>query len=334
LALVAALAIIGLLAGPAIAAIGSAFPVQSAGDRGTDVAAIQELFRFHQRAVSGGGGASARGVTTGARNPIVAPVDGIFGAVTVDAVRAFQSSRGLPATGVADPATWSSLVVPLGPGSTGDAVNALQRELREKRSATAVSSDGVYGSATTTAVRAFQAHMGLPQTGTTDAATWQSLIWHYELPQFSASALCDYDPPANANWGAAELIATIEEAGRAMVVAGYGRVAVGDLSYEHGGDHPEHATHEVGLDADLRPMKKANNQCSGGTRWSLSAYDRTATRALIKAIRAATPGHVKEILFNDPVLIAEGLTVFRAGHDDHLHVRLCEAGHPVPLYRC
>ena len=35
-------------------------------------------------------------------------------------------------------------------------------------------------------------------------------------------------------------------------------------------------------------------------------YDRGATRALIKAIRAAAPGHIKVIYFNDPVLIREG----------------------------
>jgi len=81
-------------------------------------------------------------------------------------------------------------------------------------------------------------------------------------------------------------------------------------------------------------MRKANDQCTSPSNWRLAAYDRTATRALILAIRAATPGHVKEILFNDPQLIAEGLTVYRIDHDDHLHVRLCEAGHALQLYRC
>jgi peptidoglycan hydrolase-like protein with peptidoglycan-binding domain len=332
-ALVVALAI-AVVAAPALGAISATYPVQSAGDRGADVAALQELFSHHQRATSSGGGAAARGVTTGARNPIVVPVDGIFGSTTHAAILAFQSSRGLPASGAVDADTWSALIVPIGPASTGPAVRALQRELREKRGATGVPIDGVYGASTTTAVTAFQTHIGLPQTGAVDAATWRRLIWHFELPRFSASALCDYDPPANANWGTAELIATMEEAGRAMVQAGYGRVPLGDLSYEHGGDHPEHATHEVGLDADIRMMRKANDQCSSPSIWRSTAYDRAATRALAKAIRAATPGHVKEILFNDPVLIGEGLTVYRAGHDDHLHVRLCEAWHPVPLYRC
>ena len=45
-------------------------------------------------------------------------------------------------------------------------------------------------------------------------------------------------------------------------------------------------------------------------------------------------GHVKVIYFNDPVLIGEGLTTRLAGHDNHLHVRYCEAWHPVSAYRC
>jgi murein endopeptidase len=119
-----------------------------------------------------------------------------------------------------------------------------------------------------------------------------------------------------------------------MVVAGYGRVAVGDVSFEHGGDIPGHETHERGLDADLRPMRGANDQCTARTNWRLTTYDRSATRALLKAIRAAAPGHIKLIYFNDPVLVGEGLTTRSDGHDDHLHVRLCEAVHVDPRYRC
>ena len=53
-----------------------------------------------------------------------------------------RRAAGCPSNGVVDAATWSALVVPLGPGSTGDAVQALQRELREKRGATSVPIDG------------------------------------------------------------------------------------------------------------------------------------------------------------------------------------------------
>jgi hypothetical protein len=84
----------------------------------------------------------------------------------------------------------------------------------------------------------------------------------------------------------------------------------------------------------IRPLRKANDQCAWGTRWTYATYDRAATRALVKAIRAIAPGHVKLIYFNDPVLISEGLTTWHTGHEDHLHVRFCEATHPVPLYDC
>jgi peptidoglycan hydrolase-like protein with peptidoglycan-binding domain len=319
-----------VVAAPASAALAPFYPTQSIGDRGTDVATIQELFLYHQTPRGSG---SARGVTTGAINPIVVPIDGVFGALTAAGIRGFQAGRLLPETGAVDGATWDALVVPIGPGSTGHAVEALQRELRDKRGATTVPLDGIYGATTAAAVTAFQARMGLPQTGIANATTWRYLVWHYEQPRFSASALCDYDVVSH-NWGTAETVAALEAAGSVMVKAGYGQIAVGDMSLELGGDTPLHVAHEVGLDADLRPMRKANDQCSHGSNWRLTAYDRSATRALIKAIQAATPGHVKFILFNDPQLIAEGLTRYLAGHDDHLHVHFCEAGHPDRDYRC
>ena len=111
-------------------------------------------------------------------------------------------------------------------------------------------------------------------------------------------------------------------------------MALGDVSFEHGGDIPATMTHEQGLDLDIRPIRDNENQCTWGTNWRFSSYDRAATRHSIKAIRAAAPGHVKLIYFNDPVLIGEGLTVHFTGHDDHLHVRYCEVSHPVSTYRC
>ena len=222
-----ALAIVGLImlvagTGPALAAVSSFYPTQSLGDRGTDVWTIQQLIHAQQPAQpppSGGRSVIVRGI-----NPVVVPIDGIFGPTTLAGVRIFQASRGLPETGVVDAATWGALVVPLAQGATGDAVVALQRLLREKRSA-AVPTDGTYGSATTAAVRAFQAHMGLAQRGSVDGATWRALLWHYEVPRFSAAALCDYDRlNGPANWGTAETISTLEAAGAAMVSAGFGRV--------------------------------------------------------------------------------------------------------------
>lgn len=317
---------------PAAAFSQAVWPVQSVGDRGSDVATIQSLLRQHLLP-------APPPVTGRARvwgiNPVVPTVDGLYGETTRIAVRSFQFRSGLAQSGIVDAPTWTRLVVPIGPGATGEAVAALQRLLREKLAATTVPIDGLYGAATVAAVKAFQAHAGLAQTGSMDVTSWRNLAWHFELPRFSSSALCDFSVGNGpANWGTAEMTAVLEAVGAAMVGAGYGRVAIGDVGFEHGGDIPGHITHEVGLDADIRPMRKANDQCSSPSRWHLTTYDREATRALILAIRAAAPGHLKVILFNDPVLIAEGLTVYRSAHDDHLHVRLCEAGHLDPRYRC
>jgi len=321
-AVIVGLALLALLAsaGPAAATVpGVAWPTQSAGDRGTDVIAIQRLLRAR----------------LAAQPALVPPANGVFGSSTVTAVKAFQTSRGLAATGIVDGLTWGKLIVGLSLGATGEAVLGLQVELVEKRRVT-IAVDGAFGSATAAAVVAFQRHMGLPGTGLVNTATWRALAWHYELPRFGAAGLCDYSVGNGpANWGTAEAIDTLEAVGRSVVALGYGRVAVGDISLEHGGPIPGHVTHQRGLDVDVRPLRKANDQCSiAGTRWSSTAYDRSATRAMILKFRALAPGHLKLIYFNDPVLIREGLTRWYGGHDDHVHVRFCEKTHPLAAYDC
>lgn len=307
---------------------GVAWPTQSLGDRGTDVIAIQSMLR--QRLLPT---PLPRRRTT-LRTIVLPPVDGFFGVTTEDAVRRFQAGHGLTATGIVDGPTWLALVIPLGIGSVGPEVAALQRELVEKRAAPLVV-DGIFDSTTRSAVVAFQGHVGIARTGVVDATTWRILVWHYELPRFGASGLCDYSVGNGpANWGTAEAIASLEVSGAWSVAHGYGRVAVGDVSFENGGPIPGHDTHRVGLDVDIRPLRKANDQCTQRTNWRSTTYDRAATRALVKAIRALAPGHVKLIYFNDPVLIAEGLTTRFTGHDDHLHIRYCEATHPNVLYDC
>jgi peptidoglycan hydrolase-like protein with peptidoglycan-binding domain len=300
-----------LVASPVAAA--PRFPHQSVGNRGVDVKAIQGFLRHH--------GATMR-------------VDGIFGATTVAAVRDFQLARGLAVTGAVDEATWVALVVRVADGSTGEAVRALQRQLNEKRGA-GLMINGVYGPATRTALLGFQRHMGLTRNGIAGPLTWRFLIAHFERPLFG-SRVCDYQVGnGTADWGTASAIGQVEAAAGRLVALGHGRVAIGDVGYEHGGDIPGHTSHERGLDVDLRPMRADEAQCRlGSTSWRSSAYDRAATRDLVRAIRAAAPGHVRIIWFNDPVLIREGLTRWSAGHDDHLHVRYCERAHPVPAYDC
>jgi peptidoglycan hydrolase-like protein with peptidoglycan-binding domain len=297
-------------AGPTAAA--PLYPNQSLGNRGVNVKALQGLLMHH--------GAPLR-------------VDGIFGTSTDAAVRAFQTGNGLTVNGQADERTWVALVVRVESGSTGEAVRALQRQLNEKRLAGLVV-DGVFGAPTRAALLAFQRHVGLAQTGVAGPLTWRYLISAFERPVFG-SKVCDYQVGnGRADWGTAAAIGQIEAAAVTPVAKGHGRVAIGDVGFEYGGTIPGHTSHRYGLDVDVRPMRTDERQCSWGVNYRASTYDRAATRDLVKAIRAAAPGHVKLIWFNDPVLVNEGLTSRHTGHDDHLHIRYCEKVHPVAAYDC
>ncbi|HEY6794575.1 MAG TPA: peptidoglycan-binding protein [Kineosporiaceae bacterium] len=134
--------------------------------------------------------------------------DGAFGPLTAAAVAAFRAAHALPAGSGMDAVAWRALLAaasaataprpnppastpaaassgdvaprptpasptpagpPLGYGSTGAAVRALQRALQ----VTPVS--GWFGPVTRAAVIRFQRARGLPATGVVDGATWQAL---------------------------------------------------------------------------------------------------------------------------------------------------------------
>lgn len=307
------LAVLGLVAlssvMPAQAFSGAFFPTQSTGNRGVDVKAIQYLLNIG--------------------------ADGNFSSGTNTAVRNFQTSRGLGVDGIVGPATWDALTPTLRSGSSGNAVRALQLQLNEKHRA-GLTVDGVFGSGTEAAVRSFQTHAGIGSDGVVGPTTWKNLLWHYDYPNFG-SAICDQDPDGNgtANWGTGAAIGQLEAAANQFLATGQGRVPLGDVSKEHGGDIAGHASHEVGLDVDLWPIRTDNGQCTAGRiTWQSSTYDRAATRQLVQAIRNTAPGHIKLIYFNDPQLISEGLTTQYPNHDNHLHVRYCEKGHPNASFDC
>jgi peptidoglycan hydrolase-like protein with peptidoglycan-binding domain len=301
------------VANPAQAFSGAFFHTQSSGNRGADVLAIQHLLAQHGQAT--------------------APTS-VFDSSTVTKVKAFQSARGLGADGIVGPNTWGSLVVTVRQGDNNHAVRALQVELNAKRGAGLVV-DGDFGPATNTAVRNFQSHAGIGVDGIVGPTTWRNLVWHYDYPVFTN--LCDKDPDGNgtANWGTAAAIAQLQKAAADFAATGQGKIPLGDIGFEHGGTIPGHASHDVGLDVDIWPVRTDSAQCTAGRiTWQSSTYDRAATRQLVQMIRAAAPGHVRLIFFNDPVLINEGLTTALSNHDNHLHVRYCEKVHPSSLYVC
>ncbi|MFI1996171.1 peptidoglycan-binding protein [Actinoplanes sp. NPDC020271] len=102
-------------------------------------------------------------------------VDGVFGAQTGDAVRAYQRTRGIPDNGIVCAETWQALIVPVGPGASGNAVSGVQHEFQQRRGL-ASAPDGVFGPGTESAVRAFQAEAGLIVDGVVGTQTWQALV--------------------------------------------------------------------------------------------------------------------------------------------------------------
>jgi peptidoglycan hydrolase-like protein with peptidoglycan-binding domain len=305
----------GLLPASAQAYANAFFPTQSSGNRGADVQGIQYLLQYNGQSVT---------------------ADGVFGASTVTAAKAFQTAKGLGVDGIVGPQTWTALAPTIRSGDNNAAVKALQVELNAKRRLS-LPVDGVFSTTVRDAVTAFQSHAGIGADGIVGPITWRNLAWHYDYPDFSAN-LCDQDPDGNgtaANWATSAAVAQLEQGARAFAATGQGQVPYGDAGFEHGGDIPGHSSHDVGMDIDIWPIRTDNAQCTAGRiTWQSATYDRAATRQLIQSIKAAAPGHVRLIFFNDPTLINEGLTTEWPAHDNHLHVRFCEKVHPSSLYTC
>ena len=300
LIIAAVAATLGVGAAPAQAFPQAFFHTVEQGNKGADVLAAQYLLQ-------------QAGVSVAA--------DGDFGSGTHNAVVQFQRSKGLAADGIVGSGTWGALAVTIQQGSSGPAVRALQSQLNKKRRL-GLAVDGVFGAGTASAVRTFQSHAGISADGVVGPTTWKNLIWHYAYPSFTG--ICDKDPDGNgtANWATGNVIGQLEAAAGDFAGTGNGPIPLGDIGFEHGGDIPGHASHEVGKDADVWPIRTGSDQCTAARiTWQSAAYDRAGTRVLAQRIRAAAPGEVVLIFFNDPTLINEGLTQSYPNHDNHLHVR-------------
>lgn len=96
-------------------------------------------------------------------------------------------------------------------------------------------------------------------------------------------------------------------------------LTVNDVSKPRGGDTSDHAGHETGMSGDLRLPRK-DGTAPGNTTFKSPEYDQDAMRSMLQALQAQTS--VTKVLFNDPVLIGEGLCVAHAGHDNHVHLEI------------
>ena len=149
--------------------------------------------------------------------------DGIFGTGTRSAVIAFQNLFGLTADGIVGPATWGELQQQFksayednNPGSyfgayPGIVLRQGDRGLRVQQmqyyllylhysysSIPRIRADGIFGSGTAAAVRAFQAKFGLTQDGVVGLNTWTQLYSIYS--QRNARILDEEEVPAYPNY--------------------------------------------------------------------------------------------------------------------------------------
>jgi penicillin-insensitive murein endopeptidase len=155
----------------------------------------------------------------------------------------------------------------------------------------------------------------------------------------------------NRNWGQPELVRFIVDLSQAAQAIGWRGLYVGDMSQPRGGPMTSgHASHQIGLDADIWMLPPSSLRLSAGAREGLSSIsvrtdDQTRVNgnwtdshlALIRA--AASDARVDRVFVAAAVKIAMCNVAGRkdrawlqkvrpiAGHNYHFHVRLkCPAG--------
>ena len=117
-------------------------------------------------------------------------VDGDVGPLTDAAIKAFQTSNGLTADGIIGPQTWPKLIVQVKQGSNGEAVKAVQGQLRLRNlpQTLNLAVDGAFGPLTDAGVRAFQQalndenYVNTPVDGIVGPVTWHALVANYLGP--------------------------------------------------------------------------------------------------------------------------------------------------------
>jgi hypothetical protein len=131
-----------------------AWPLRQQGDSGIEVFALQRLLRVAGEDLE---------------------ADGLFGPVTKNKVQHFQSTHGLASDGIVGPQTWPQLIVQVQQGNSGQAVRAVQ-ELLNAKGGYGLAIDGIFGPATTNAVKDWQDDHGLADDGIVGPQTWRSLV--------------------------------------------------------------------------------------------------------------------------------------------------------------
>lgn len=158
-------------------------------------------------------------------------------------------------------------------------------------------------------------------------------------------------PQRNRNWGHPALIAALRELGRRVRAATGKAMLVADIAQPRGGPASGHASHQVGLDADVRfqlvpdrPLDPALRD--EGTELSMVSEGKEIDRTRWNGDQLALLRNAAELpgvdrVFVNPVIKREACQAAAGdrrwlakvvpwyGHDGHMHVRLrCPADSP------
>ena len=159
----------------------------------------------------------------------------------------------------------------------------------------------------------------------------------------------------NRNWGHPDLIRTVEKlSSDARAHVGWPGLLVGDLSQPRGGPSPsDHASHQIGLDADIWLTPMPDRRLSQKEREELSSTDMLGPYKLTVDPAVWTPNHVQLIKRTASYREVERVLVHPAikkalcdaagtdrdwlkkvrpiwGHNTHFHIRIaCPAGSPT-----
>lgn len=193
------------------------------------------------------------------------------------------------------------------------------------------------------------------------AATAPQSIGFYSKGCFSGGVAIATDGPTwqamrlsrNRRWGHPTMIALIEKLSRDAVADGWPGLLLGDISQPRGGPMMTgHASHQIGLDADIWFTPMPDRRLSASERENMSAtslvnekthrvIDKLWTPAHERLLkRAASYPEVERILVNPGIKkkLCDTVTGDRSwlrkvrpfwGHDYHFHVRIgCQPGSP------
>jgi hypothetical protein len=207
--------------------------------------------------------------------------------------------------------------------------------------------DGISGPQTRAAVRSFQQRSGLSVDGIVGPRTEQALVAAGAGPPPQVSALpasggtnaavntqlpspgAGYYSyrPAREQFGLSQTIQALQAIGLAWQRAHPNgpRLGIGGISLRGGGPFPPHKSHQLGVDVDIRPLRKdgKDGKNDGATTFRSATYSLPLTQQLVDLIHKNGVLPVRFVLFAD--------TRVRGTHEDkshyrHLHVRFIAPG--------